>query len=130
MKGFKEFLFRGNVVELAVAVVVGTAFTALVNTFVSSIITPLLNSFGGADSQGLGFRIKSGQSNTFIDFSAILNGIVVFVLTAAVVYFIIVLPMNKIEERRKARLGIADEAEEPTETELLAEIRDELRARR
>lgn len=129
MKGFKDFLFRGNVVELAVAVVVGTAFTALVNAFVSSIITPLLNSFGGANSEGWGFRIKSGQANTLINLSTIINSIVVFVLTAAVVYFIIVLPMNKIEERRKARLGITDD-EEPTEAELLAEIRDELRARR
>lgn len=129
MKGFKDFLFRGNVVELAVAVVVGTAFTALVNAFVSSVITPLLNAFGGANSQGLGFHIKSGQTNTFINFSTILNAVVVFVLTAAVVYFIIVLPMNKINERRKARLGIVED-EEPTEAELLAEIRDELRARR
>lgn len=127
MKGFKEFLFRGNVVELAVAVVIGSAFAAVVDTFVSAIITPILNSFGGANSQGLGFEIKSGQANTLINFSSIINALIVFVLTAAVVYFLLILPMNKLQERRKA--GVEDPIE-PTELELLAEIRDELRARR
>ena len=126
MKGFKEFLFRGNVVELAVAVVIGSAFAAVVDKFVSSIITPLLNSFGGANTQGLGFRIKSGQANTFVDLSAIINALIVFLLTAAVVYFLLILPMNKLQERRKA----GEDPIEPTELELLAEIRDELRARR
>ena len=127
MKGFKEFLFRGNVVELAVAVVIGSAFANVVDKFVSSIITPLLNSFGGANTQGWGFEIKSGQANTLVNLSAIVNALIVFLLTAAVVYFLLILPMNKLQERRKA--GVEDPIE-PTELELLAEIRDELRARR
>ncbi|CAG7574313.1 large conductance mechanosensitive channel [Barrientosiimonas humi] len=127
MKGFKEFLFRGNVVELAVAVVIGSAFANVVDKFVSSIITPLLNSFGGANTQGWGFEIKSGQANTLVNLSAIVNALIVFLMTAAVVYFLLILPMNKLQERRKA--GVEDPIE-PTELELLAEIRDELRARR
>ncbi|WP_018158182.1 large conductance mechanosensitive channel protein MscL [Demetria terragena] len=127
LKGFKEFLMRGNIVDLAVAVVIGTAFTAVVNTFVSAVITPLLNSFGGANSKGLGFEIRSGNAKTFVDFSMIINSVIVFVMTAAVVYFLVVVPMNKINERRKA--GV-EEVIEPTELELLTEIRDELRTRR
>lgn len=127
MKGFKEFIMRGNIVDLAVAVVIGTAFAAVVDKFVSNIITPLLNSFGGASSDGLGFEIRSGNGKTFVDLSAIINSLIVFILTAAIVYFLIVLPMNKIQERRKA--GIEEEVE-PTDIELLTEIRDELRARR
>lgn len=126
LKGFKEFLMRGNIVDLAVAVVVGTAFAKVVDTFVSAIITPLLNSFGGAETEGLGFKIKSDQANTLINLSEIINSLIVFVMTAAVVYFLIVVPMNKIQERRKA--GVV-EVTDPTELELLAEIRDELRKR-
>lgn len=124
MKGFKEFLMQGNIAELAVAVVVGTAFAAVVDKFVSGIITPLLNSFGGAESSGLGFHIRSGNEKTFVDFSSIINALIVFVMTAVIVYFLIILPMNKIKERR----GIVDDPA-PTPEELLTEIRDELRSR-
>ncbi|KNX38051.1 large conductance mechanosensitive channel protein MscL [Luteipulveratus halotolerans] len=127
MKGFKDFIMRGNIVDLAVAVVIGTAFAKVVDTFVSAIIQPLINAMGSAKSAGLGFHIKSGQANTFINFSTIINALIVFLLTAAVVYFVIVLPMNKLNERRKR--GQVEEVD-PTELELLAEIRDELRARR
>lgn len=126
MKGFKEFLFQGNIAELAVAVVVGTAFAAVVDKFISGIITPLLNSFGGANSAGLGFHIRSGNDKTFVDFSSIINALIVFVMTAAIVYFLIILPMNKIKERR----GATEEPAAATELELLTEIRDELRTRR
>lgn len=127
LKGFKDFIMRGNIIDLAVAVVIGTAFQKLVDTFVSNIITPLLNSFGGAQSDGWGFEIKNGQGNTLINLSEIINAVIVFLLTAAVVYFLIVVPMNKINERRRGGVPIE---EDPTELELLAEIRDELRARR
>lgn len=126
LKGFKDFLMRGNVIDLAVAVVIGVAFQKVVDTFVSAIITPILNAMGGADSEGLGFHLKAGQANTLINFSAILNSLIVFLLTAAVVYFVFVLPMNKFREMR-AR-GQAPETE-PDEIELLTEIRDALRAR-
>lgn len=123
LKGFKEFIMRGNIVDLAVAVVIGSAFAAVVDTVISSIITPLLNALGGANSAGLGFRIIADQDNTFLDFSAIINALIVFVMTAAVVYFIIVVPMNKMAERRDA--GKEPEVEVvPDDVAVLREIRD------
>lgn len=141
LKGFKEFILRGNVVDLAIAVVVGTAFTAVVSTFVSSIVKPLVSSAGGANSNGLGVSLRHtagvahgsaadalGKS-TFIDVSAIINAIIVFLITAAVVYFLLVLPMNKLAERR--RRGREPEPEKKAEDVLLLEeIRDLLRAQR
>lgn len=127
IQGFKDFIMRGNIVDLAVAVVIGTAFAAVVDTVVSSLITPLLNALGGAEAQGLGFRILSDNAATYVDFAAIINALIVFLLTAAVVYFVIVVPMNKVN----ARMGIGqDEEEAPAEdVALLTEIRD-LLARR
>lgn len=130
IKGFRDFIMRGNVIDLAVAVVIGTAFQKLVDTFVSSIITPILNSFGGANSKGLGFNIVSGNDKTFVDFSAILNSLIVFLLTALVVYLIFVVPMNKFKEMQARRAGVPADAPAPTTEELLAEIRDELKAGR
>ncbi len=125
IKGFKDFIMRGNVIDLAVAVVIGGAFGKVVDTFVSAIVTPILNAVGGANSNGLGFKLGSND-NTFVNFSVIINALIVFLLTAAVVYFIFVAPMNAFKERR-AR-GQVQEVE-PTEIELLTEIRDSLKAR-
>ncbi|NNG37753.1 MscL family protein [Flexivirga sp. ID2601S] len=127
MKGFKQFLMQGNLIELAVAFVIGAAFATLVKDFVSAIVTPVLNAFSsGSGSQGLGFKLKSGQANTFIDLSAIINSVIVFVLTALVVYLLFVLPYKKYQAMR----GKDAFAEGPSQTDLLVEIRDELRARR
>lgn len=133
LQGFKDFILRGNVVELAVAVVVGAAFQKVVDTFVSAIVTPLINAAGNPQTSGLGFSIRNDSAemakNTFINFSTIINALIVFIMTAAVVYFVFVLPMNKLSERRKR--GIEPEPEAPAEDILLLqEIRDELRARR
>ena len=126
IQGFKEFIMRGNIVDLAVAVVIGTAFAAVVDVVVSSLITPLLNAMGGAEASGLGFHIISSNPATYMDFAAIINALIVFLLTAAVVYFVIVVPMNKVNEK----LGYGAEEEEPSEdVALLTEIRD-LLARR
>lgn len=123
MKGFKEFLFQGDVIDLAVAFVIGAAFTAVVKAFVDNIITPLLNAIGGAKSPGLGFRVN-GQ---LVDIGACISALITFVLTAALVYFLFVVPYKKFRERRGT--GTLPTAE-PTEVELLAEIRDSLRAGR
>lgn len=123
MKGFKQFLMQGNLIELAVAFVIGAAFATLVKDFVSAIVTPILNAFSsGSKSQGFGFHIKSGQTNTFIDLSLIINSVIVFVLTALVVYLLFVVPYKKFQ----ARKGIEAFAEGPTEIDLLTEIRDQL----
>ena len=126
IQGFKDFIMRGNIVDLAVAVVIGTAFAAVVDVVVSSLITPLLNAMGGAEASGLGFHIISSNPATYMDFAAIINALIVFLLTAAVVYFVIVVPMNKVNEK----MGFGAEEEEPGEdVALLTEIRD-LLARR
>jgi len=129
VKGFKDFLMRGNVIELAVAVVIGTAFTAIVTAFTSGLIKPLINAIGGTEAaRGLGFNVLSGNDSTFLDFGGVINAAINFVIVAAVVYFLLVLPMKKIQERRKR--GQEEGPAEPTDVELLTEIRDLLRTQR
>lgn len=137
IKGFREFIMRGNVVDLAIAVVIGAAFGAVVNTFVSAIVTPLINAAGKPGTAGLGFDLKSGDTAadgtdpTFVNISTILNAIIVFLITALVVYLVFVVPMNKFNERREAKRaaerraqGIPDPVDPPSELDLLTEIRD------
>lgn len=126
LKGFKDFIMRGNVVDLAVAVVIGGAFTAIVTAFTENLIQPLIASLGSGDVPGLGFYIKKGNAATFVNFGAVINAAIDFILIAAVVYFVIVLPMNKIKELQEARQGTKtdEEAPVPVETQLLTEIRD------
>ena len=122
LKGFKDFLLRGNVLELAVAVVVGTAFTALVTSFTTSFLQPLIGLLGGGGVKG-GVATVNGQDFTW---GAFVNALLTFVLTAAVAYFMIVLPMKALIERRKR--GEEPGPAEPTQVALLIEIRDLLRA--
>jgi large conductance mechanosensitive channel len=124
LKGFREFLLRGNVVDLAVAVVIGAAFNAVVAKVVESVFTPLIGMFFQDDSldQALMVGLPGGGA---LAFGAVIGAILNFVIVAAVVYFVFVLPMNKLRERKQS--GV-DEVVAPTEQELLAEIRDLLRA--
>lgn len=131
IKGFKEFILRGNIVELAVAFVIGTAFATLVDTFVSAIIEPILATFTPGQMGGFGFHLVSGNPASFINIGTLINSVIVFVLTAALVYFLLIVPMNKIQAMRKARAiaaGEVPEEEAPSEAELLTEIRDLLKA--
>ncbi|WP_262848454.1 large conductance mechanosensitive channel protein MscL [Mumia quercus] len=125
--GFKEFVMRGNVIDLAVAVVMGTAVTALVTSFTNAVIEPLLAAVGGSDSLGFGFTIVSGNPATFVNIGAVISALINFVIIAAVLYFLLVVPMNKFRERY---MKPADDAPPPEDVALLREIRDELRARR
>lgn len=130
LKGFKDFVLRGNIVELGVAFVIGTAFAALVDKFVSAIIDPILAVITPGEA-GFGFRLDSDNPATFINVGALITAIVVFLLTAALIYFLLVVPMNKLKELRAARAKAGEEEPvEPTEAELLAEIRDLLKAQR
>ncbi|HEV7189075.1 MAG TPA: large conductance mechanosensitive channel protein MscL [Blastococcus sp.] len=122
IKGFKDFLLRGNVVDLAVAVVIGTAFTALVTSFTNSFLKPLIGLIGGGGTNG-GEAVVNGQHFTW---GAFISAVITFVLTAAVVYFVVVLPIKAIMERR--RRGEEQGPVAPTQVELLVEIRDLLRA--
>ena len=126
IKGFKEFILRGNVVDLAVAVVIGAAFTSIVTAFTASIMQPLINTISPPNSQGLGVQLVGGKESTYLDLSAVISAAINFLLVAAIVYFVFVLPINTIKERRKR--GEEAGPAEPTDVELLAEIRDLLRA--
>jgi large conductance mechanosensitive channel len=125
LKGFKDFLMRGNVVDLAVAVIIGTAFTAIVTAIAENLIKPLIAAIGGANVTGLAWTIVAGNKESTIDFAAIITAALNFLIVAAVVYFFIVMPMKKLQERRKR--GEEAGPSEPTDVELLKEIRDLLR---
>jgi large conductance mechanosensitive channel len=129
--GFKKFLMRGNVLDLAIAVVIGTAFATVVKTVVDNLVSPLIAAIGGGNVNGLAVQLNKSNPKTVIDFGAILNAAIVFFLTALVVYFVLVVPMTKIQERRAARAGTPEEEPEPLtmDQELLVDIRDALRAR-
>lgn len=124
LKGFKDFVMRGNVVDLAVGIVIGVAFTTLVNQFTKSFLEPLIKLvFGGGLAAGT-FKV----GGVTFDWAAFINAVITFVLTAAALYFLVVLPMNKLAERRKS--GEEPPPEAPSEeVKLLTEIRDALRAR-
>jgi large conductance mechanosensitive channel len=122
IKGFKDFLLRGNVVDLAVAVVIGAAFTAVVASFTESFLEPLIGLVGGGGVDG-GTVVVDGQRFAW---GAFVNAVITFGLTAAVVYLVVVLPMRTVVERR--RRGEEAGPVVPTQVELLVEIRDLLRA--
>ncbi|WP_181721523.1 large conductance mechanosensitive channel protein MscL [Nocardia gipuzkoensis] len=123
-KGFKEFLMRGNVIDLAVAVVMGTAFTAVVTAVTKGVVNPLLAVFGSTHELGLGVQLISSKPATFIAVGPIITAVVDFAMVAAVLYFVLMLPMKTI----KNRFG-TPKAAEPTDIELLTEIRDLLAER-
>lgn len=125
LKGLREFVFRGNVFELAIAVVVGTAFTAVVTSIVTNLINPIIAAIGGHSVNGLAVELVSGNRATIMHFDTVITAIINFLIIAAVVYFLFVMPMNAFLERRKRNQPEA--VAEPTELELLTEIRDLLR---
>ncbi|MFK4759953.1 large conductance mechanosensitive channel protein MscL [Microbacterium sp. ZW T5_45] len=129
-KGFKEFITRGNVIDLAVAVVIGGAFTAIVNTVVSSIINPLVSVFFKADAAGqFGPQIPNIYGDELVTFPLgdLVSAIISFLAVALVVYFVFVVPMNAYKEHQAAKNPKVEEDTLPTEQELLIEIRDLLR---
>lgn len=118
LKGFKEFLLRGNVVDLAVAVVIGTAFVAIVTAFTNGIINPILAVFGDSNEPSLGFRLVADKPATFVQVGPIITAALNFVIIAAVLYFILVLPALHAKKRRGA-------SDTPlTDSEVLVQIRD------
>ncbi|MEV4514097.1 large conductance mechanosensitive channel protein MscL [Dactylosporangium sp. NPDC049525] len=121
LKGFKDFISRGNVIELAVAVVIGAAFNDVVKSFTDGFLQPLIKLTGGIGVGDKNQGLKVGSQ--FLAWPAFLNSVIGFILTAATVYFLVVLPMNKLAERRKR--GIEPESAAPADDiRLLTEIRD------
>ncbi|MGJ7417568.1 large conductance mechanosensitive channel protein MscL [Streptomyces cinereoruber] len=138
--GFKAFLMRGNVIDLAVAVVIGAAFTNIVNSVVKGIINPVVGAFGTKDLESYSTCIKDpckvvdGEMQGIeLQWGLVLSAVLSFLITAAVVYFLMVLPMAKILAKRaahdKAKEGV-QETMEVSELEVLKEIRDHLVAQR
>ena len=128
IKGFKDFLLRGNVIDLAVAFVIGVAFATVITAFTENIIQPIINAVGGRESLGLGFFIRDNDQKTFVDIGAFITALITFAITAAAIYFLVVVPVKKLMERRNR--GEEPPAEAPTEDiVLLREIRDSLRQR-
>ena len=123
LKEFRDFALRGNVVELAVAIVIGTAFTQLVQVFVAAFVSPLISMFAGKTGLvDLRFSVNSAE---FL-YGAFLQAVITFVTIAVVVFFLVVKPMNFLMAR--VRRGEEPASEAPAEDiVLLREIRDLLR---
>ena len=118
LQGFKDFIARGNIVDLSVAVVIGTAFTGLVTKFTDSVIQPLIDRIGAGKDASYGIlRIDIGGGQA-IDLNVLLTALINFLLVAAVVYFLVVVPYSKIRGKDKA------ESAEDKQNRLLTEIRD------
>ena len=122
MKGFKEFIMRGNLIQTAVAFIIGTAFAAVVSTFTNVILSLIALVLGGREPNFDNWAPGGIPVGTF------LTALISFLMVAAVVYFAIVKPMNALEARRKK--GQEDEGIPPTEADLLTEIRDLLATKR
>ncbi len=128
MSGFRDFVLRGSVVDLAVGVVIGAAFGGVVKAFTDGFLNPVIKLVTGGSKVGGTFKLGNGADAPSIDYGAFLTSLINFVIIAAVIYFLVVLPFNKINERLK--LTKKEAVAEPSNQEkLLAEIRDELKAR-
>jgi large conductance mechanosensitive channel len=132
LSGFKQFLMRGNVIDLAVAVVIGAAFTSIVNSVVTGVINPVVGAFGTKDLASYRSCLKApcnAHEGVYILWGSVLGAALNFLITAAVVYFLMVLPMARFLARRAAKAQQETEApaeQETPEVALLREIRDAL----
>jgi large conductance mechanosensitive channel len=120
LKEFKEFISRGNVIDLAVAFVVGVAFTAVVTSVVEGLVTPLIGMIFSTDYSDMSFTVNDSEFR----YGLVLNAVISFLAVAAVVFFLVVKPMNVLKERRRRGEEPVDDAELSDEAVLLAEIRD------
>lgn len=123
LKGFKEFISRGNVVELAVGVIIGAAFKNIVDALVDGIINPLIAAVIGKPDFSDAFILT--LNGTDVKFGLLITAIINFILMAFAIYFCIVMPMNALNARRKKAEELAEE-EASDEVKLLTEIRDAL----
>ena len=135
LKGFKQFILRGNVIDLAVAVVIGAAFTNVVNALVNSVFNPALGALFNAETLNEALPVTipttSGDTATMY-FGAVIGAVIQFVLVALVVYFAIIVPINylsKLSFKRKEEGVVESKPAPPTELELLTDIRDLLAKR-
>jgi len=135
LKGFKQFILRGNVIDLAVAVVIGAAFTNVVNALVNNVFNPALGALFNAESLNEALPVTipttSGGEATMY-FGAVIGAVIQFLLVALVVYFAIIVPINylsKVSFKKKEAGVVESKPAPPTELELLTDIRDLLAKR-
>ena len=125
LKGFKEFISRGNAVDLAVGMVIGTAFTAVITALVKQVINPLIGGLFGEQNFDDVFQFTIGTAT--VQPGAVITALVNFLLVAFALYFFIVLPMNALAARRKKEEAV-ETPEVSEDVQLLSEIRDLLKA--
>jgi large conductance mechanosensitive channel len=100
MRGFKNFLMRGDVIIIAVGLVIALAFSMLVTAFTTNIINPIVAAAGGKTGNGLGFYVSDHNQKTFVDIGAFISALIYFVIFMAVIYFLIIVPYKHIQARR------------------------------
>ena len=100
MRGFRNFLMRGDVIVVAVGLVVALAFSMLITAFTTDVINPIVAAAGGKNGNGLGFYVSDHNAKTFVDIGGLISAIIYFVIFVAVVYFLIVVPYKHIQARR------------------------------
>lgn len=123
-KGYRDFILRGSVLDLAVGVVIGAAFTAVVSAISTGILTPLVARVAGAESADIAISIGGGQA---IDLGMVINAAMAFLITSTVLYFVVIVPVNRIRTLiRQDNLNITENLE-PADVILLREILEELR---
>jgi large conductance mechanosensitive channel len=136
LKGFREFILRGNVIDLAVAVVIGAAFTGIVNAIVGQVFNPAIGALFDAESLATAFPVAiptTSGGGAVMYFGAVLAAVIQFLLVAVVVYFALIVPINYLKGSafaKKQNEPHKDIVTPPTERELLVEIRDLLAAQR
>ncbi len=132
LKEFKSFIMRGNVVDLAVGIIIGAAFKTVVDSLVANLFSPVIGVVGGKDFSRLSITLKDKvdpAKQVVLRYGQFINDVIAFVLIAAAVFFFVVKPLNVMNERRKR--GETDPEDVPAPTDealLLAEIRDILRS--
>ena len=125
LKGFRDFITRGNVIDLAVAVVIGAAFTSVVNAIVDGLFNPLIGLLFTADSLDQALILTVPGTEAEFRFGAVLGAIISFLAVAVVVYFVFVFPMNTFRKHQAAKTAAGVPTDEPlSEAELLTQIRD------
>ena len=136
LTGFKEFILRGNVIDLAVGIIIGAAFTAIVTALVAGIFNPIIGALFNASDLKDAFKVPIPTLNgktAYILFGSVIASVLQFLIIALVVYFAIVLPINHLGKLAFAKQKKEEEATPedlpPSETELLIQIRDLLAGR-
>lgn len=126
LTGFKNFILRGNVIDLAVGVVVGAAFSSVTSALVESVINPFIGGLVGKPSFDEALNVSFGifGEPATIKFGVLLTAVINFLLVAAALYFMVVAPLNKLAERKAAGTEVVEKPAAPTAEELLTEIRD------